>query len=77
MRERERERIGPWLEFYQFQFAAGLALSSLTLLRLYLCVFVSDHVRVCCLLVLLSNGVMQNLFSSSLGISACVCTTND
>ena len=45
--ERERERIGPWLEFYQFQFAAGLALSSLTLLRLYLCVFVSDHVHVC------------------------------
>ena len=39
----ERDRVGPWLEFYQFQFA----LSSLTLLRLYLCVFVSDHVHVC------------------------------
>ena len=43
----ERERIGPCLDFYQFQFAAGLALSSLTLLRLYLCVFVSAHVHLC------------------------------
>lgn len=35
------------MDFYQFQFAAGPALSSLTLLSLYLYVFVSEHVQVC------------------------------
>ena len=47
VRERERENWSFVGVLSIFKFAASLALSSLTLLRLYLCVFVSDHVHVC------------------------------